>query len=216
MKQKEDGQEKKQSKKERDTGKAQIIRFVIIAVLAACVILACYIRLTNQSKNSAKDAEENMTEVEILKQYDMQNDYPSTARDVVKLQCRFMKSIYNESLEESELSKLNEQTRVLYAGELLNENPESEQFANLKRDVEDFQSASKIYVNYTVDSENNVKYSKENGQEYAIVYVTCGIKESGNTNAVVEEYVLLKEDGQWKILGWQSQNLSDDTSDTTE
>lgn len=216
MKQKEDGQEKKQSKKERDTGKAQIIRFVIIAVLAACVILACYIRLTNQSKNSAEDAEENMTEVEILKQYDMQNDYPSTARDVVKLQCRFMKSIYNESLEESELSKLNEQTRVLYAGELLNENPESEQFANLKRDVEDFQSASKIYVNYTVDSENNVKYSKENGQEYAIVYVTCGIKESGNTNAVVEEYVLLKEDGQWKILGWQSQNLSDDTSDTTE
>lgn len=216
MKQKEDGQEKKQSKKERDTGKAQIIRFVIIAVLAACVILACYIRLTNQSKNSAEDAEENMTEVEILKQYDMQNDYPSTARDVVKLQCRFMKSIYNESLEESDLSKLNEQTRVLYAGELLNENPKSEQFANLKRDVEDFQSASKIYVNYTVDSENNVKYSKENGQEYAIVYVTCGIKESGNTNAVVAEYVLLKEDGQWKILGWQSQNLSDDTLDTTE
>lgn len=215
MKQKEDRQEKKHSKKERDTGRIQIIRFVIIAVLAACVILAAYIRLTNQSKNSAKDAEENMTEVEVLKQYDMQNDYPNTARDVVKLQCRYMKSIYNEPLEESELCELNERTRALYAEALLNENPESEQFENLKRDVEDFQSASKLYVNYTVDSENNVKYSEENGREYAIVYVTCGIKEGGTTNAVVEEYVLLKEEGKWKILGWQSQNLSDNTSDTT-
>ena len=57
---------------------------------------------------------------------------------------------------------------------------------------------------------------KKDGQDYAIVYVTCDIKEGTSTSAVIEEYILAKENEQWKILGWQSQNLSDNTSETTE
>ena len=221
MKKQEDKQENKQEKASekkqgKGTGKAQIVRFSIILVLAAVVILACYIRLTNQSKDSAKQAEDNLTEVDVLKQYDMENSYPSTARDVVKLQCRFMKTIYNETLEAAERKQLNEQTRKLYAEALLEQNPETEQTANLERDVEDFQGAGKRYVNYTVDSEDNVVYSKKDGQDYAIVYVTCDIKEGTSTSAVIEEYILVKENEQWKILGWQSQNLSDNTSETIE
>lgn len=197
------GQEKGTPKKEKESKKSQVIRFTILLVLVAAVVLAFYIRLTNQSKNSNQQAEENLTEVGTLMNYDLANSYPKVARDVVKLHCRFLKSIYNEELDDSELQELNAQTRQLYAQDLLAENTEAKQFSDLKNEVEEFQGAGKIYISYTVDAEENVKYSEIDGVEYAIVYVNCKVKESDGTATVQEQYLLVKENEQWKILGWQ-------------
>lgn len=200
-------------KKIVESHKDQNIRFIIILILAAVVVLAVYIRLTNQSRNSNQQAEENLTETEILKMYDLTNQYPKTVRDVVKMHCRYFKCMYNEELEEEEYRTLNSQVRQLYAQELLNENVESEQFADLLTEVEDFHTANKIFISYTIDAEENVQYSEVDGVEYAIVFVNYNIKEGTVTDSQQEEYLLIKENGQWKILGWQGVTLEDDTTE---
>ena len=87
-------------KKRAKSQVGQAIQFGLILLLAVLVILAVYIRMTNRSKNSARQAEENMSEVATLKLYNMDDDYPKTARDVVKMHCRLLKCIYNEKLTE--------------------------------------------------------------------------------------------------------------------
>lgn len=190
-------------KSEKETFQSHTLRFVIILVLAAVVVLGVYLHLTNQSKNSEQQAEENLTETEALKNYDLANQYPKQARDVVKLYCRYLKCMYNERLSEEELELLNTQVRELYSEALLAENDETIQFSKLQQDVEGFRSAGKIFIGYTIDVEENVKYSSMEGAEYAIVNATCNIKEDGSTNALQVEYLLVKENDQWKIVGWQ-------------
>lgn len=193
----------KEEKKIKESPKAHTIRFVIILTLSAVVVLGIYLHLTNQSKNSDRQAEENRTETEVLKQYDFNSQYPKQARDIVKLHCRYLKCMYNESLGEEELAILNSQTRELYSEELLTENVETEQFSGLLKDVGDFHSAGKIFIGYTVGPEEEVQYSTMEGVEYAVVNVTCNIKEGSGTSTIQEEYLLKKEDDQWKIVGWQ-------------
>lgn len=195
---------------------SQIIRFAVIIVLVALIVLGIYIHITNKSKNSAQQAEKNMTEATVLMQLDLENQYPKTVRDVVKLHCRILKCIYNEELQEKDLKILNDQIRQLLAEELLEENEESEQFAELLNEIGNFQSAGKRFISYAIDAEENVEYKEVNGVEYAIVYVTCNIKEGKTTDALQEEYLLVKEDGQWKILGWQGIAAEDEPDATQE
>lgn len=192
---------KEKSKKEGT--KEHTLRFVIMLVLAAVVVLGVYLHLTNNSKNSERQAEENLTETEILKNYDFANQYPKQARDVVKLYYRYLKCMYNERFSEEELERLNTQVRELYCEALLAENDEAVQFSALQQDVENFHTAGKIFIGYTVVEEENVQYSSVDGAEYAIVNTTCNIKESGSTNTLQMEYLLVKENDQWKIVGWQ-------------
>lgn len=191
-------------KKEKESPKAHTIRFVIILALAAVVVLGIYLHLTNQSKNSAQQAEENMTEMEALKNYDLTNQYPKQVRDIVKLHCRYLKSMYNEDVSEEDLDILNTQVRMLYSEILLAENEKTAQYAELLNDVANFHGAGKLFIGYTVDVEENVKYSTVDDIEYAVVNVTTNIKEGSTTNALQSEYLLVKENEQWKILGWQA------------
>ena len=101
-------------KSEKEGTKERTLRFVIMLVLAAAVVLGIYLHLTNNSKNSERQAEENLTETEVLKNYDLANQYPKQVRDVVKLYCRYLKCMYNERLSEEELERLNTQVRELY------------------------------------------------------------------------------------------------------
>lgn len=200
--------------KNKKSENLKLLRTVIIVVLGIAVALAVYMRISNHSRNSAQDAEENMSEETILMEYDFTKQYPKDVREVVKLHCRYMKCLYNEKLDEEDLEKLNEQSRELLAAELLLGNDQKTQEENLKKDVEDFQTDGKIYVSYTVDPEDSITYNEINGRQYATIYVTCNIREGNATKPVQEEYLLIQEEDNWKILGWQGVISSDATTET--
>lgn len=186
-----------------------IVRLVIILALAMGVVLAIFIRFTNNSRNSAQTADDNLSEVDILKLYDMDKDYPKAARDVVKLHCRFLKTLYSENLNDEDMTKLNSQIRMLFSDELLNNNSESMQLNKLKNDAKDFKDAGKLFISYTVAPEDQVAYTEVDGEKYAVVMVTLSIKEGSTTNQLNEEYLLISQDGQWKIVGWGAVESSD-------
>lgn len=188
---------------EKKVPKGNVVRFIILIVLAVLVIGAIYVRLTNRTPNSAQKADENMDEVQILKLYDLEKQYPKTARDVAKLHCRFLKSIYNEELEKEEMQELNAQVRRLFSKELLEKNPDEEQFETLMSDVNKFHADGRVYISYEVDSENNVLYTSKDGRDYAMFYVTSKVRENNKTRTMQLQYLLIKEDEDWKIQGWQ-------------
>ena len=116
-------------------------------------------------------------------------------------------------MEEDEYAILNDQVRCLFSNELLEANAESEQYADLMNDIEAFHETGKMYISYTVDAEELVQYSKVEGIEYAMVIVNCSIKENTVTNPVKVQYLLAKENGKWKIVGWQEIITNDNTAE---
>lgn len=205
--------DKKDAKTPGKSGKGGLVRYIILAVLVVLIIVAFYMRLTNRTPDSSQRADEQMDEVQTLKMYDLDNQYPKAARDVVKLHCRFLKSLYNEELEKEDIQALNEQVRKLFSADLLAENPEETQMEALTTDINKFHADGRTYISYEVDSENNVLYTTTNGKDYAMLYVNCKLRENGKTKDIQEQYLLVKENDLWKIQGWQ-EIATDGTGDT--
>lgn len=195
--------EEKNTKTPKKSEKGGMVRFIILAVLAILIVAALYLRLTNRTPNSSQKADEQMNEVQTLKLYDLENQYPKAARDVVKLHCRFLKTLYNEELEKEDIQALNEQVRKLFSTELLEENSEDTQMEALTTDINKFHADGRTFISYEADAENNVLYTTTNGKDYAMLYVDCKLRENGKTKDIQEQYLLVKENDQWKIQGWQ-------------
>ncbi len=210
--------EEKATKTPGKSEKSGLVRFIILAVLAILIVAALYLRLTNRTPNSSQKADEQMNEVQTLKMYDLDNQYPKTARDVAKLHCRFLKSLYNEELEKEDIQALNEQVRKLFSVDLLAENSEETQMEALTTDINKFHADGRTFISYEVDSENNVLYTTTNGKDYAMLYVNCKLRENGKTKDIQEQYLLVKENDLWKIQGWQEivTDGADDTASESE
>lgn len=210
--------DKKDAKTPRESEKGRLIRYIILAVLAVLIVLALYMRLTNRTPGSSQKADEQMNEVQTLKMYDLDKQYPKDARDVVKLHCRFLKALYNEELEKEDIQTLNEQVRKLFSADLLAENPEESQMEALITDINKFHADGRTYISYEVDSGNNVLYTTTNGKDYAMLYVNCKLRENGKTKDIQEQYLLVKENDLWKIQGWQEivTDAADDTASESE
>ncbi len=210
--------EEKDTKTPGKSEKSGLVRFIILAVLAVLIVAALYLRLTNRTPNSSQKADEQMNEVQTLKMYDLDNQYPKTARDVAKLHCRFLKSLYNEELEKEDIQALNEQVRKLFSVDLLAENSEETQMEALTTDINKFHADGRTFISYEVDSENNVLYTTTNGKDYAMLYVNCKLRENGKTKDIQEQYLLVKENDLWKIQGWQEivTDGADDTASESE
>ena len=52
----------------------------------------------------------------------MENNYPKTVRDVIKLYTRYLKCLYNEKLSDEDIEALNKKMRELYCEKLKNYN----------------------------------------------------------------------------------------------
>ena len=190
--------------------KGAISTATLVVILGVLGVLY-YIYLTNNSPMELSNVQK--TEQEVLMEYDFENQYPKTVRDVVKLHCRYLKYVYNtKELDEKTLGAINNKMRNLYAEELLTVNNESKQLTNLKEDCKKYQEESKTLISYTLPEASQVKYATRDGQEYAIVELTYNLKIKTVGTSIEESYILIKDsEGKWRILGWQ-QVESDSTA----
>ena len=66
-----------------------------------------------------------------------------------------------------------------------------------------------------MDKGSSVKYKTIQNQDCAYVQMAYFMKENGNYTKSFQEYILVKENGKWKILSFQK-NVSKDESKTEE
>ncbi len=193
--------------------------FTVVLFLVVIAALGYYTYLSN--KSPGHDDVTESSEKEILMNYDMENNYPKTAREVVKTHCRFLKYIYSEDFTkeatEDDYFTMTQQIRKLFDEELLELNSADAQLQGLKSEIALYQTNKQKFISYSLAESSQIEYNTENGKEYAKMRVTIAMTIDGASLSADEEYILRQdEDGKWKILGWQVIQEDDGEKGVTE
>lgn len=179
----------------------------IIVIILACILLICGVFFVFMQEDEQSETE--LTEIQKIITKDLENDYPKTPREVIKLYNRIVKCYYGTELENKELKDLCLQMRKLLDEELLllEANSEENYYNSVLTEVAYYKQNEMYIVEANVCASNEVKFitDKEKNQNLAEVAVSYFIK-TGKKDFLktYQDFVLREdEDGKWKILHWQ-------------
>jgi hypothetical protein len=177
-----------------------IIKTVTVVVFLAAIILI-FFNIVSRRNASTKD-KANKTELEELTSLDIDGDYPNTARDVVKLHCRYSKLIYGNDLDDETLSIISSKMRELYSAALLTYNPEDTAVQSMKDNISKMKEEGYTFKAYTLPEDSQISYYTQNGVDMASMQVTITMGTTEETGYYYRQYILVKESSRWKIYGW--------------
>ena len=167
-------------------------------LVAGAAILGVFLLMSGREQTVKND------EKKILLEKDMENAYPETPTEVVKLYWRFNKYMYNKDLSTEDTKKMFEQLRNLYDEELLADDSNSveKMTENFKKDKKN--RGGDTIVSAVVEKYENVKVEKrKNKQSYATVITAVHTKKSGKSSTFFENFMCRTDKkGKWRILGW--------------
>lgn len=174
----------------------------IIIILMITAVVGYYAYLSNK-KHEMKD-EATMTVVQTTLSRDLEINYPSTPKEVLKYYHQIMRCFYNEDCTDEEIESLGIKARELYDAELLEANEIGLYLVRLKDDIKEYKAKKRRISNFTVSDSTSVIYDTVNGYECAKLYCMYNVKE-GNKNIPSKEVYLLRKDENkhWKIYGWK-------------
>lgn len=198
---------KKTEQNSQKTKKQVTIKGTIVAVLLVLLALWYFNHLGNRS--SIKRNEAQKTEIQTLMEYDMTLDYPKTPRDVAKLHNRYFKVFYGQELTDEELDAMNKKVRQLYCMDLLVQNPESGSLENLKNDIQELEELGYTYKMYELPEASQIQTFTRDGKEMASMEVCITINTGDALSYLYRQYVMVKENDQWKIYGWTTPQQGD-------
>lgn len=182
--------------------KMKLSTFVFIFVLIVFGGLIIYYQYMHKQQMQ-ESVQTPTTETEKLMAKDLEAGYPETPTEVMKLWGRINQCMYNSALEDEQFETLLGQLRQLFAKELLQKNPEKNHFDNLKSEISDFQDNKNKIVSYSADTGKSVVYKTIQEKETANARISYFINRSNGYVKQYQEYILIKEDGKWKILGFR-------------
>lgn len=191
--------------------KGSNIKGIIIAVFLVAVVLLYFNYLSNRS--SKRRTKQEASELEQLMNYDMSLDYPNTPRDLAKLHNRYFKAFYGQKLSDDELKILNEKVRNLYCSDLLMINGENTSLDNLKKNIEDVRKEGYVYKRCILPEASQVQPFTRDGREMAMLEVTVVVDVGKDVGYRYVQYIMVKEEGVWKIYGWGDAQNTDTTAD---
>jgi len=182
----------------KNTTKIAIVFMVIIVG-----VVGLYTYLSTKQRQNQQEAK--MTAVQLALSRDLENDYPSTVKQVVTYFMEIQTCLYNEECTEGEIEQLGMQARKLFDDDLLDNNEVGTYLQRLKAEIADFQNKKrKIHSSSKTADSNNVETFQEDGYEFARIHSSYYIAEGGRLSSYQDVVYLLRRDGnrRWKIYGW--------------
>lgn len=177
---------------------------IVITVVLVSLVVGYYFYLSNRNINTEKNNSETSDVSKLISRNLDGEYYPEFPRDVVSFYSKIVQAYYYTELSEKEIEGLGSQARKLFDAELLEKNPESQFFENLKNDIKEYNEAERKIYGFTVENANDVDIFSFQGENYARVTAAYIMREKGSAATVYEDYTLRKdEDGKWKILYWE-------------
>lgn len=190
----------------------------IIIALILCVALICggfYLVKNGLGKSGGED---ELSEVQKVITRDLEQQYPSTPREVVKFYNRIILCYYGEKYSNEEFDALSEQALMLFDDDLAEVNPKAEYQASVLAEVASYASRKRVITKANVCDSKDVVYltDPDNGDDIAYVTASYFVKENNSYDKTFQEYVLRKSaDGNWRILTYYQikDNESEDNDD---
>ena len=179
---------------------------IIIAVVMIALVGGYYYYVSNVGKT---EQEEVVTAVQNVLLRNLDNNYPSTPRELVKYYSDVVKCLYNEKYSDDELAQMADKMLGLYDEELAANNPRDQYITSLQTDVKSFKDQNYTIVEYSLPSSVDVEEYVNEGRQCANLYCTYSVKTGGvNFVASKQIFVLRREkgSGHWKILGFDIVN----------
>lgn len=131
-------------------------------------------------------------------------NYPATPKEVVKYYAELTKVLYNEEYTDEEFQALAVKIQQLYDPELVANKEQSEYLQDLKDEIEAFHTNKWTISTYWTSSSTDVERFTEDGYEFARLYCTFTIRQSGGSGSSNEVFLLRKDENEhWKIYGWK-------------
>lgn len=188
----------------------KLIGFVLVMVLVVVGALGIYYKyMKRQQADSVTRTPTTETEKLIAK--DMEMGYPETPTEVMKLWGRFNQCLYNTTLDEEQMIDLLKQLRTMYSSDLLEQNPEESHIDKLQKEISQFQDDKGNIVSYSTETGKSVQYKTINSRECANIRISYFINKKGSYAKSYQDFILVKEDGKWKILGFKEADTASET-----
>lgn len=177
-------------------------------LLFAIIVLMFYYYWTNRTQPLEENSQEELTEYEKLMGLDLEENYPETPRETVKLFARMEKVLYDNATDD-QVKELAKKLRGLYDEELLNNNPEGTYLTELYSELAAWKDKERRITNYLLVNEDLVTEEVIEGVKYSVQYVSFTIQEGGKFTETWR--VLLRQDQNkdWKILGWEAAQVKE-------
>ncbi len=188
--------------------KKSLASFVFLMCIIVIVGMAVYFQFMKRQQMK-QEVKTPTTETEKLIAKDLEAGYPETPTEVMKLWGRLNQCMYNTELEEEQFDALLSQMRTLYSSELLAQNPEDAHKAKMQEELAHFHDYGYKIVSYSAETGTAVQYKTINSKECAYLTLYYFINQKGKYTKNYQDYILVKEDGKWKILGFQEAKTED-------
>lgn len=183
------------------------IKTILMFGVMAALCLGYYYYISNKApvKDSTDKAAETNTEVAALTTFNIDDNYPESPREVLKLYARITKAYYKTQISDAEIEALGKQARKLFDAELLSKQTEQEFLSALKLDIENYRNIKRYVNDFKISSASDIEYKTLNSKDYAIGVVLYYVREDNSLTSVYHSYKLRKDsNGHWKILYWET------------
>lgn len=182
------------------------IKGILIGLVLIALVVGYYFYLSNRKpKEAAEDTETTVSAVQKLLLKNIDDDYPPTPREVLKLYSDITVCFYSEDYTDEELTQLALQIEKLYDEELIANNTADQYQKNLRWDIKTMKDKNLRVTSYSVASATDVDYFDAGGRSWARLSCTYTIRSGKEAGLAREIFLLRKDDmGHWKIYGWEA------------
>lgn len=179
--------------------------FLFVVIVFAVLGIAYYYYLANKpQEKDATDKAVSNDELAYLTTRNIEDNYPESVRDVVKLYARITKQYYEAEVSDEDIEKLGHQARLLFDDELKGTQTDDEFMQALKDDINMYRSNDARINSFSIQSANDTKYTTFNNRDYASLQLVYYIREGSNLHTSGTKFTLRKDNsGKWKILYWE-------------
>lgn len=185
------------------------VKTIITMVCIAGLIILAYFYISGREDDSIFEKDYVETEVDKLINKDLDNDYPVTAREVLKFYSRILVCLHSETLSDTQIEALVDQIRKLYSSELLFGNQRDVHIQQIKDELILYGENEQTITNYQVEkAQSAITWTRDNVKYYRLI-ASFVIKKNGRVANLYEEFILMEEDSRFKILGWKAVDGSD-------
>ena len=180
-----------------------VTKITVFFIFLLVLVVGYYAYLSGTHRTEQQEAV--MSEIDTALSRNLENNYPSTPKEVVKYYNDLMKCFYNEDCTEEELQELGKKSLQLFDEELRENNEEESYLIRLQGEVQNYKNNKRKITSVSLASSTNVDYYTADG--YSFARKSCGytMTENGKKSSTVMVYLLRRDDNRrWKIYGWKT------------